>query len=257
MGPLFILGFPRSGTTALAKAVSATHRFGRWRGEGHLLYLFADGIDRIASGRLNPASIAKDEFAREQLLSDLRAMVNRLFSQTGDLNETAWFDKTPGVEQVRAVPGLLALYPEARFFYLYRAAEDAVRSNLANWPERMQGQEVALAGRWVQCQRAWRFARAHLPEDQFEEIFQPDMLADPAGTANIVAELLVLSADETSAVVEFLVKNRAVNRPNRGPRKDTYDATRLSPRTIEAISEETAEEITFWPRLSQATEIQQ
>ena len=50
MGPIFILGFPRSGTTAMAQALSGLERFGTYKHEGHFIYLFSEAIDRIVRG---------------------------------------------------------------------------------------------------------------------------------------------------------------------------------------------------------------
>ena len=142
-GPLFILGAPRSGTTAMVAAIAALHRFGRFATEGHFIYLIGDALARIVEGRLNPNCVARD---RERALAIIRNMLDEMYGGA------PWIDKTPGVQQIKVVPALAQLYPGARFIFMYRPVVEAVRSTVAVRKWNQSGKELEIAGRWVACQ---------------------------------------------------------------------------------------------------------
>lgn len=250
MGPIFIMGYPRSGTTAMATALGGLGRLGPYSTEGHFLYLFSNGIKRLAAGKLNEVSMLRPEPQREKFLAAFAGLVNTVFSPTDDPHDTTWIDKTPGLAQLNAIPGLLPLWPDARFIFLYRPPHDAVRSNIANWPDRMTGREVDAAERWLECQRAWRRHRPLLPRHHVAEIFQPDMLARPAEVAATLQSLLSLSDEEAAALTAYWSENRKLNRPTTGERGDAYDKVALTDSAAATISAVTDRELPHWPRLT-------
>lgn len=251
LGPLFILGFPRSGTTAMASALSLTGAFGTYSTEGHFLYLFSNGIEKIASDKLNPSSIIRAEPERRRFLKEFTAMVNKVFSPTNDPADVRWIDKTPGMAQVNAIPAIVTLWPQSRFIYLYRGPHDAVRSNLANWPEQLAGKEAVAAERWAQCQRAWRKQRQAIPKDHFVQMFQPDMRAKPHASAQALKPLLNFSDDQVETIGRFWAANKSVNRPVAGQAGRDYDEVVLSARQTDEVSRVTDDESQHWPRLRQ------
>ncbi|MEM7694530.1 MAG: sulfotransferase [Pseudomonadota bacterium] len=247
MGPLFILGFPRSGTTAMAKAVTRTQKFGAYAQEGHFLHLFAQGLDRIAQGKASHNSIMEDEAKRRMVLQEFRALANRVYSRKGDPCDTRWIDKTPDLAQVRAIPVLNRLWPGARYIFLYRDPFSAVRSNLALWPNVVEGREGDVAKRWAQCHRVFRTHRALL-SGRCAEIYQPDMLSGPGKVAEALGEALDLGPGQIKAVAQELGRDQAVNRP-RGDAGAKYDAVALSAAALEAVEAEVRDEADRWPRL--------
>jgi len=250
VGPLFILGFPRSGTTAMARALSDLKRFGTYEREGHFLYIMTAGIARIQRGEFNENSVLRAPGAPERFLRGFTRTVNRLYSTTGNARDTAWIDKTPDIAQVRAVPVIDKLWPEARYVFLYRPPLAAVRSSLALWHDRVEGREVPTAERWAACQRAWRAARAELGT-RFVEVYQPLMLSDPHVVAGTLGPLLSLSEEEVAALAQTWERDRAVNRP-RGERGKAYDAVTIAPDVAREIRRVTAAEVAKWPRLAAA-----
>lgn len=248
MGPLFILGFPRSGTTATAKAIAQLGRFGPYGPEGHFLYLFAAGLSQIARGEFNTNSILRTEGMPQQVLSDFRALFNRLYSPRNDPNDVAWTDKTPDLLQLRAVPAIDSLWPDARYIFLYRPPVDAVRSSLATWPERMTGKEIPASTRWVNCQSAWRSVRAGLT-GRHVEVFQPQMLAAPRQVAASIQPILDLTDKEVNTLGQIWTDHPQLNRPT-GPRGEAYDKVALAPDVAAQVARITHDEAAQWPAIA-------
>jgi hypothetical protein len=248
MAPVFILGFPRSGTTAMADGIAALGRHGRVNTEGHLLYHFMPGLELLTKGRVNPASIAADPDRRAAILARFRAFANATFSPRGDPEDTAWIDKTPDVGQVRAAAALGRLWPSARFIFLYRPPLEAIRSNLATFRPALEGNEASHAERWAALHATWRARRGALAPGTFLDIYHPDMKADPDGVATAVATLLELPAEDGRRLAAFWRDNPKINRP-RDERSAAYEATALSPEAAAAVRAATEEECRHWPRI--------
>ena len=248
LGPLFILGFPRSGTTAMAKALARLERFGAYGPEGHFLYLFAGPLNRIAKGEFNSNSFLQGEGVPQIVLGEFRALANRLYSARGDPADTVWIDKTPDVLQVRAVSAIDRLWPDARYIFLYRPPADAVRSSLALWHDRVAGRERATAQRWVECQESWRGVREQLA-GRYAEVFQPRMLAAPDRVAAALQPVLDLRGDEVNKLARIWTKHPQMNRPG-GARGEAYDRVTLAPDIADAVAGITHEEAGHWPAIA-------
>ncbi|RAI03039.1 hypothetical protein DLJ53_00425 [Acuticoccus sediminis] len=247
--PVFILGSPRSGTTAMAMGLARLKRFGRYRLEGHFLYHFHPGLVRVATGRVGGNSIVMEAEQAARFIGEFKRSVNRLYSETGDPDDEAWIDKTPDHKQAAAIPSIDALWPDARYIFLYRPPLQAVRASAAMPHWKLEGHEGAVAQRWVECQAAWRRHRDRL-KGRAVEVFQPDMLADPAGTAAALAPLLDLSDDEVNMLTTFWSKNDRLNRPSKPEAEKAYDLFELSKAARDEVAAITSEEAARWPRLA-------
>lgn len=249
MGPTFILGFPRSGTTALASALSEIDGMGRYSLEGHALYLFSDALDRIRRNDTNGNCVFRDESKKAAFLKHFARAINAAFDDKSDPDSTRWIDKTPDIHQIAAVPMLVQLYPDARFVYLYRAPLSAVRSNIATWPSLLTGKELEIAQRWVNCARAWRTSRTAIPEGNWIDLHQADMLKDASGTSAALAALFLLSEKDRAAIEAFLSANKRVNRPVEPSASKRYDETRVDDDLSARIAHICRDELQFWPKL--------
>ncbi len=232
----------------MAQALSELGRFGTYKHEGHFIYLFSDAIQRVVSGDFNENAILRAEGAGDRFLEGFARSVNRLFAADRNSDNTLWIDKTPDLAQVRAVPAINKLWPTARYIYLYRPPEAAVRSSLAVWRQRLDGREEETAERWRACQESWREARLALGRDRYVEVYQPDMLAKPHEVAGQLKPLLQLADGEVEKLTRMWTNNQMVNRP-RGERGAAYDAVKLSPDVLTAVRLATLEEVAHWPAL--------
>lgn len=250
MGPIFILGFPRSGTTALASALSQLPGLQDFSFEGHAFYLFTEGLRRVRTNQTNGNCVFRDEEKKQHFFANFARAMNAAFSVDGDPDALNWIDKTPDIDQVRAAPELSRLYPTAKFIYLYRRPDDAVRSNLATWPDLLEGKDMEVARRWANCSTAWRNAKSKLPKGSHMDLFQQDMLNKPGQVGNQVSNHLELDDAGRKLLCDFLQSNKRINRPH-GKVASQYDARQLTDETREAVLQECADELKFWPKLTE------
>lgn len=238
----------------MVNAVASLQRFGPYKHEGHFIYLFSDVLARIRRGAFNDNAILREEGAQDLFLAEFTRLVNRLFSARGDASDTVWIDKTPDLAQAQAVPVIDMLWPQARYIFLYRPPEKAVRSSLAVWGDRLVGRERETAQRWRDTQAAWRAGRQKLGRERYVEVYQPDMLAKPRAVAGQLKPLLQLSDEEVDKLTRLWTNNQSINRPRGGERAEAYDRVALSPEALDEVRRITAEEEAHWPPLAAARE---
>ena len=128
--PVFVVGAPRSGTTALARALAAHTGF--WASEEtYILYsLFGDGrvereFDRWLH-RPSPSWFRRQEVGRAEFMAHLGLGLNALFSSRS--GGKRWIDHTP--HYVFMVETLAALFPGAFFVHIVRDGRAVVHSML-------------------------------------------------------------------------------------------------------------------------------
>jgi glycosyltransferase involved in cell wall biosynthesis len=249
-GPIFIMGFPRSGTSGLAAGLSKLPGFANHGPEGHFIYLLDDPVIRIRDDKLNPNSIVRDPASKAAFLDAISKGVDDAYCAASGAASRMWIDKTPDVQQVNAIPAIRALFPDAWFFYIYRDPISAVRSNMATWPAELQGKELEVARRWCQCQVAWRSKNEDIPGEKRLEVFQSDLRKNPEKIVDAIARMLKLSDVDAAPLLQFWTKNRQVNRPNTGDAAVAYDAFSLDDAVADRVSDVCADEVALWQRLS-------
>ena len=252
-GPIFIMGFPRSGTSGLASGLSKLPGFASYGAEGHFIHLLDTPITSIRDNRLNPNSIVREAEPKGAFMRILAQGVDAVYCSATGSDPLMWIDKSPDIQQVNAIPAIHALFPEAWFFYIYRDAVSAVRSNIANWPKELQGKELDVGRRWQACQAAWRAKSASVPVGKRIEIFQSDLRDNPEQVVERIAEMLSLNKAEAAPLLQFWSENKTVNRPNSGDAKAAYDAVSMDDAMVGRIAAICAAETSNWPRLPQLT----
>jgi hypothetical protein len=125
--PVFIIGSPRSGTTALAWSLARHPAF--WtHGETQLLIdLFGDGrLERNYRRRAAPDGSWLDDVGieREEFLAFVGAGLNALITERS--GGRRWVDKTPGYTLM--LDTVADLFPGAKFIHMLRDGRSAVHS---------------------------------------------------------------------------------------------------------------------------------
>ena len=197
--PLFLVGCPRSGTTALLQALLASPELRSLQAEGHILW-----------DPFHPRPRDSDALAAEDVGERERAYVYlaiRLF-----VRDRRFVDKTP--ESSLRIPYLDALFPDATFLFLRRRAADNVSSLMEAWrarprfvthrlPEPLTGIDLpdphlwsfALVPGWrelrsapleeicarqyVACNEAVLAARAGMDPSRWVDVRYEDLVASP------------------------------------------------------------------------------
>ncbi len=247
--PLFLVGFPRSGTTALAEAIGRIGPFTPFRGEGHFLYHFKAPLSRIMSGKLNPASAVFPEEQRNAFLSGFADCVDQFYRSRLQIDDSVrWVDKTPDYAMVDALPLILRLFPKSQAVLIYRHPIECVRSSMATWPDaNLDPEEVAR--RWAKTHAAWRTVRERR-SDRVHEIHQPELLSGDEEAIRDLVAFLGGPSESVEGVRHFLSRHQQINRPKGdNPKAATYEAFSLSPDQIANIETASHDELKHWPKL--------
>lgn len=126
--PVFIIGSPRSGTTALANALGRHPQL--WASkESYFVYeLFGNGLaGRVWErnvARATPSWIREESVERDEFLGFLGLAVNALFSSRS--GGRRWMDQTPLYTAM--VDDLAVMLPGAQFVHIMRDGRAVVRS---------------------------------------------------------------------------------------------------------------------------------
>ena len=202
--PVFIVGSPRSGTSALVDALLSAGYSG-FR-EGSLFSLLAK-IDYTIDQHFG--WYAKDEqvMIAHVNRSALKEQIAHLFAQIGEaLNSDPWFDKTGNAEMIHALPALRRQWPGSVYIFARRRGIENVVSRLTKFPEL----DFQFHCRdWAKNMAAWRYIRTQLPPDSFVEVDQQDMINSPDQVAQAIAAVLELSSAAQQHAQDVLARTRA------------------------------------------------
>ena len=207
--PVFIIGSPRSGTTALAHALGQHPEL--WVSkESYLLHqLYGNGrVERVwrhNTERATPSWLRAEGVERAEFLGFLGLAVNALFSSRSAGRR--WVDQTPLYTMM--VDDLAGMFPGASFLHIVRDGRSVVRS-MSSFENVFTGLEDTLlpdeippwAGDFRLACETWaesvevasRFGTAH--PARYLAVRNEDLAADPeAGFARIHTFLGVRSDD--------------------------------------------------------------
>jgi hypothetical protein len=208
--PVFVVGAPRSGTTALFAALTGTTRYSGF-GEGHVLDIAARLNAEIRAHiaykyRIQSAeAVAQCHLARDPD-TRLRSGLHLLLRLAADGYTTRyWIDKTPSREMVQSVPILAETWPNARFVYMKRRGIENLMSRLRKFPG-VSFQAQCLD--WAAIMSDWRKVRTSIV-GKFVEIEQRSLLHDPGAAAAMVGALIGLDGAEIAALGARLSGERA------------------------------------------------
>src|SRR5262249_49232975 len=208
--PVFVLGAPRSGTSAVYAAVT---RATRYRGfhEGHLLDIAAS-LAAVVETQIDRKLryLSADAVARYHLGRDPRRMLGdglRLLLRAAAAGYTTpyWIDKTPNREMVQSAPLLAETWFNARFVFMKRRGIENLISRIRKFP-RVSFEAQCLD--WAAVMSDWRKIRSSIA-GKFIEVEQRDLLRDPVGAAGVIGALIGLDKAEIEAFGERLGSERA------------------------------------------------
>lgn len=207
--PVFVIGAPRSGTTALAFALGR-HPDLWTAGESQIL------VDLFFRNRALDKNYAREDDAwlnrqgipREEFLAAVGLGFNRLFTRAA--GGRRWVDHTP--RHTLMLSWLPDMFPGARFLHILRDGCRVVHS-MVNFGARHEGRELPWwALDFAKAAKAWvRFATAALEyeaahPDRCLTVRNEDLVADPA--AGFRRLLAFIAAPEHPAPAEFFATNR-------------------------------------------------
>ena len=206
--PVFVVGSPRSGTTALAFALGRHPDLFTSDESQILVDLFFKGALDRNHAREGSSWLHKQGIAPEAFLADLGLGLNRLFTRVA--GGKRWVDHTP--RHTLMLQWLPAMFPGARFVHILRDGRRVVHS-MVNFGSRLGGEELPWwATDFTKACRTWaRFAAAadeytHCHPERGLTVRNEDLVADPAGGFRRL--LAFLEAEDHPAPAAFFAENR-------------------------------------------------
>jgi len=207
--PVFVIGSPRSGTTALAWALGQHPDFFASDESQILVDLFFRGgaLDRNFA-RDDDSWLRRQGIGTAEFLADVGLGLNRLFTRVA--GGKRWVDHTP--RHTLMLQWLPAMFPGARFLNILRDGRRVVHS-MIHYAALRPGREIPWWGTdFAKACRTWaRFAAAAM-EFQTEQpgrcltVRNEDLVADPAGSFSRV--LAFLGATGHSGPAQFFAEHR-------------------------------------------------
>jgi hypothetical protein len=221
--PVFIVGSPRSGTSALVKALSTVGY--RGYNEGNFLPLMRI-IERAVDnhfanfGKPNP-NVLTAQIDRARLKGGIEEIFKQLAQDANPYS--LWFDKSGHAEMIPAIPSLRRLWPESVYVFCKRRAIENVASRLKKFPT--HDFERHCAG-WAKTMAAWRAVRPELPPQVYLEVDQQDLIRDTAGISAKIAALLKLGPEQLRTLIKTL-KSRRPQETTKGSAAQTHSLESL------------------------------
>jgi hypothetical protein len=206
--PVFVLGAPRSGTSAVCLALQKGTRY-RGFSEGHVLDVacrLGNAVDTHFARK--DASISLQTSAAYHLAYVTRARFRALIIEmlrrlAANYTTPFWFDKTPTYPMVASVPIIGQAWSQARFIFMKRRGLENICSRIRKFAGDFPGD----CRDWALIMSGWRAVRETVA-DRFIEIDQRSMLLDAGSTAARVGRLLDLNPAEIEAFADILRRER-------------------------------------------------
>ncbi len=221
--PVIIVAAPRSGSTALFETLAVTPQLHNPGGEAHWLVegfrMFLPGAQGVDSNRLTA-----DRLTPEIALAMKSRLAEKLVDAAGeraDADSIRLLEKTP--KNALRIPFFDALFPDARFVFLWREPEENISSIIDAWRAggwitypALPGWDgpwslllppgwQALKGRPLPEIAAYQWATTNqtimddleqLPADRRHVVRYSDFVADPAAVIRGVCEFAGIAFDE-------------------------------------------------------------
>jgi hypothetical protein len=214
--PVFVLGAPRSGTTAVTQALLGLPQYDGVE-EDHLLELVGplietvDGhfakLDRDRRRSLRPEEIAMlHTLDRRIPAAVINASIRSIFIDAihDTFHSDRWVVKTPNATMVRAAPLMREMWPRSRFIYMKRRGIENILSRTKKFHgERFRDHCTA----WTDAMWSWMNVRAQLAGSAIE-VDQLLVARDPRRAAAAIGTFLALSDGETAHLEQAFSQDR-------------------------------------------------
>nr|WP_245611691.1 sulfotransferase [Nevskia soli] len=224
--PVFIVGVPRSGSTLLFETLAQAGGLYTFGGEAHELVeglpQLRPGAEGVGSNRLTEAHV--DDAVRAHVHRELNAKLRDRDGRMPGASVVCFLEKTP--KNALRIPFFNALFPDARFVFLWRDPRENISSimqawraggwrtypSLAGWDgpwsmlvppgyEALRGQplEEVAAFQWHRTNEIMLDDLACLPRQRWMSLSYAALLADPAAVTRRICDFAELDFDQRLA----------------------------------------------------------
>lgn len=208
LGPVFIVGMPRSGTKLMRTLLNQHPDISITLAESHFIPYFIKTFGNPppfhteADFRRFMEKFSRTTFCRgmrragyqfhtQEFLAtvdwsswaSIFEQLFRHFSAKPDRQDVIWGDKTPGY--IKHMPLLQQLYPQAKFLHMIRDPRDYCLSVRTSWGKSL----YRAAHRWKETIETARHVGKQLG-DNYLEVFYEDLLSDPEKVMRTIADFL-------------------------------------------------------------------
>lgn len=187
--PIFVIGSPRAGTTAIGNALRKALNAKNY-GEHHFLFLAKEIEGSVlryfkSYHTRNDSGTFINDMSPALLLLKLEQQVKEVYFNWHD--GEAFVDKTPGRNMLSSIEVIKNIWPESVYIFCKRRAYENVKSRLVKFPH-LTVREHAV--QWVQVMEMWRRSKHILSSDSYIEIDQFDLIDDLMGVCNKLSGLI-------------------------------------------------------------------
>ncbi|MBE9197279.1 sulfotransferase [Synechocystis sp. LEGE 06083] len=234
--PIFVVGSPRAGTTAVGNALREALGAKNY-GEHHFLFL-AKKMEDTISEYFRKYHTRND---KGTFINDISpALVKVKMSQQIKELYASWqpggyfVDKTPGRNMLKSIPNIQQIWPEAKYVFCKRRAYENVKSRLVKFPHLTVEQH---AKQWVEVMQSWREIRRKLPEGSYIEVDQHDLRGEAAaGLVDKMSEVLQIDSEEVYGYIA-----------SKSPQKSNYSGGNENMNGLEeTVSQICSDEMVKW-----------
>ncbi|MFI4889119.1 MAG: sulfotransferase family protein [Steroidobacterales bacterium] len=208
--PVFVLGSPRSGTSAVAQSLITATPYAGYN-EGQVLDLLIPLLRALkhfyeskahdlpsASRAMMMITKVPEEYFADGISALFADAVRPLFPSRH------WCDKTPTADMIWATPSLLRIWPNAKFIFLKRRALE----NLLSRIRKFRGVSFEYqCSDWVACMDAWRAVRGALVGHALE-LDHHFLARHPDQSAEAIGALLALAPNEVEGLTQLLSRHQ-------------------------------------------------
>jgi hypothetical protein len=242
--PLFIFGFPRSGTTVISNSLQTLNRFKcpERKDEGHFTYFFSEVLKKIKAEGINKASIIEDRIYFELFKSKLSKFLNDYWIEVSGVKYgDYWIEKTPDLRQIESITEYSELFKNAKYIFMYRDPLSCIISNIRQW-SLSEDMLFSTTQRWVNLMMEWRIQKEVL-NGNFIEIYQNHLRENPKKVVDQLSIYLDLTKTEKDKLYSFFSLNE-INSSSKTKQ------TKIGNDTKSIILEIVAEEVSNWEKIS-------
>lgn len=206
---VFVVGSPRSGTTAIGNTIQRALNV-KSHGESHMAEL-VDGLIVKATEYVTQSKAANNKgtlawevpaiFVKAQLMDNFRQLYASYYPQK------ILIDKTPGIPMLEALPTLLQIYPNAKVVYCQRRGIENIDSRMRKF------KDVSFAThckQWVNSINKWASVKKAINEitnkknQWFIEIEQFELATDPVSSLTRISHFLDLKKQALNRMQVYL-----------------------------------------------------
>ncbi len=207
--PVFVLGAPRSGTSAVAQALMAATPY-HGHQEGQVIDLLTPLLHSLKSfyeSKANDIKIPERITMIKKIPEEYFASgISALFADAlrAVFPDRRWCDKTPTPDMIWAAPQLMRIWPNAKFIFVKRRALENLLSRMRKFSSFPFETQCLY---WTACMEAWRAVRGGLAGRALE-LDQYFVARHPGRAAEAIGALLALSPAEVEQLGDLLTRHQ-------------------------------------------------